>query len=85
MTLTELKTSLHQKIDASDNVALLEQLYAVANQPDGVFLIPENMREGIRQGITDASKGRYHSWAEFEKKYQLALVCNEPLKSVGRL
>ena len=69
MTLIELKKSLHEKIDDLDDLNLLEQAAALLSLKNGVFIVPEYMKEGIRQGIEDGKNGRIHSMEDFDEKY----------------
>ena len=70
MTLIELKKSLHEKIDGLDDQDFLEYVDAIITSKDEVFIIPEHMKEGIRQGKDDIKNGRIHTMEEFEKKYE---------------
>lgn len=69
MTLIELKKSLHEQIDISNNPEVLEKVAEILNQAK-VFIIPEHMKEGIRQGEEDIKNGDFHTMEEFEKKYE---------------
>jgi len=69
MTLIELKKSLHEQIEGANNPQVLEQVAAILkNEP--VFIIPEHMKEGIRQGMEDIKNGDFITMEEFEKKYE---------------
>ena len=70
MTLIELKKSLHEQIDGSEDEQLLEEVAAIINRRKKVFIIPEHMKEGIRQGKEDIRNGRTHTMEEFDKKYE---------------
>jgi len=70
MTLTELKKSIHEKIDNSNDLELLKMVNAIVNTQDEVFVIPEHMRKGVRQGIEDIKNGNTHSMEDFKTKYQ---------------
>jgi hypothetical protein len=70
MTLLELKKSIHEKIDHVQNEAVLERIEAIIDSQESVFIIPEHMKEGIRQGKEDAKAGRVHSMEDFKKKYE---------------
>jgi hypothetical protein len=71
MTLLELKKSIHEKIDHLDDETLLEQIDAIINsQEKKLFIIPEHMKEGIRQGKEDVKAGRIHTMEDFEKRYE---------------
>lgn len=68
MTLIELKKSLHEQIDVSNNPQVLEKVAAILKK-EAVFIIPEHMKEGIRQGEEDIKNGRIYTMEDFEKKY----------------
>ena len=70
MTLLELKRSLHEKINGLDDPDYLEMLDSMLSQKDEVFIIPEQMKEGIKQGMDDIKNGRVHTMEDFEKKYK---------------
>jgi len=70
MTLLELKKSLHEKIDNLNDEAYLEMLESMIDHREEVFVIPEHMKEGIRQGKEDIKNGRVHTMEDFEKKYE---------------
>ncbi|RYY34696.1 MAG: hypothetical protein EOP46_12545 [Sphingobacteriaceae bacterium] len=70
MTLTELKKSIHEKVDGSNDVELLEKINALVSYQDDVFQIPEYMKEGIRQGREDIKNGDYLTLDELEKRYE---------------
>ena len=70
MTLIELKKSLHEKIDGVTDEYLLQEVDAILNKKKKVFIIPEHMKEGIRQGQEDIKNGRVHTMEDFEKKYE---------------
>ena len=40
------------------------------SQKDEVFIIPEHMLEGIKQGKEDIKNGRVHTMEDFNKKYE---------------
>jgi len=69
MTLIELKKSLHEQIDVSNNPQVLEKVAAILKE-EAVFIIPEHMKEGIRQGEEDIRNGDFITLEEFEKKYE---------------
>jgi hypothetical protein len=70
MTLVELKKSIHQKVDTLDDKELLELINQLAHKRDEVFIIPEHMKEGIRQGEQDIKNGDVFTMEDFEKKYE---------------
>ncbi len=70
MTLIELKKSIHKKVDDLNDRELLELVDAIVNRKDEVFVIPEPMKEGIRQGMEDIKNGDFHTMEDFEKKYE---------------
>jgi len=70
MTLVELKKSIHERIDNLDDENLLEMVNAILIQNDDVFIIPEHMKEGIRQGEQDIKNGDVYSMEDFEKRYE---------------
>lgn len=70
MTLIELKKSIHKKVDELDDPELLELVNSVLRQKDDVFIIPERMKEGIKQGEEDINRGDFITMEEFEKKYE---------------
>jgi hypothetical protein len=70
MTLVELKKSIHQKVDSIDDKELLELINQLAHKKGEVFVIPENMLEGIRQGEAEIKNGDVFTMENFEKKYE---------------
>lgn len=70
MTLIELKKSIHEKIEGVNDEQLLEEVAAILNKNEKVFIIPEHMKEGIRQGQEDIKNSRIHTMEDFEKKYE---------------
>jgi len=70
MTLLELKKSIHEKIDHLNDERFLEHIEAIIDSKESVFIIPEHMKEGIRQGKEDAKAGHVYSMEDFEKKYE---------------
>lgn len=70
MTLTELKQRIHDKVDDSNDVELLEKIDALVSQKEEVFQIPAHMLEGVRQGMEDIKNGNVYSQEDFEKKYE---------------
>ncbi len=70
MTLLELKKSIHEKIDHVNNEAFLEHIDALIDRQEKVFIIPEHMKEGIRQGEEDIKNGHFITLEELEKKYE---------------
>ncbi|MCC8424963.1 hypothetical protein [Mucilaginibacter sp. UR6-11] len=70
MTLSELKNSLHKKIDDLNDPAYLEMLGSMIDQREEVFIIPEHMLEGIKQGKEDIKNGDFITLEELEKKYE---------------
>jgi hypothetical protein len=69
MTLVELKKSIHEKIDHLDDPDYLDMLNTMLYNRDEVFIIPGNMKEGIRQGAKNIRNGNSHTWEDFETKY----------------
>jgi hypothetical protein len=70
MTLVELKKSIHDKIDNLDDPDYLDMLNTMIYSKDKVFVIPENMKEGIKQGAEDIKNGDFHTMEDFETKYK---------------
>jgi len=70
MTLIELKKSIHKRVDDLNDRELLELVDAIVSRKDKVFIIPEHMKEGIRQGAEDIKKGDVFTMDDFEKKYE---------------
>jgi len=68
MILQELKKSIHQKIDASNDSMLLEQIDLMLKNK--IFIIPDHMKEGIKQGEQDIKNGDFITMEEFEKRYE---------------
>jgi hypothetical protein len=69
MTLVELRKSIHEKIHHLDDPDYLKMLNTMICNKDEVFVIPEHMKEGIRQGTEDIKNGDVYSMDDFEKKY----------------
>lgn len=53
MTLVELKKSIHDKIDNLDDPDYLDMLNTMIYSKDRVFVIPDHMKKGIKQGAED--------------------------------
>ena len=70
MTLVELKKSIHEKIDHLDDPDYLDMLNTMLYNKDDVFIIPGNMKEGIRQGAEDIRNGNVYTMNDFETKYK---------------
>ena len=70
MTLAALKKSIHDKIDNLDDPDYLDMLNTMLYAKDKVFVIPEHMKAGIKQGTEDLRNGDIHSMEDFEKKYE---------------
>ena len=70
MTLVELKKSIHEQVDNLDDAEYLDMLNTMLYNKDGVFVIPQGMKEGIRQGTDDIKNGDVYSMEDFEKKYE---------------
>jgi len=70
MTLIELKKSIHEKLDGVTDEHLLEEVAAILAKNEKIFIIPEPMKEGIRQGQEDIKNGRTYTMEDFEKKYE---------------
>ena len=70
MTLVELKKSLHEKIDNLNDEAYLEMINDIISSKDEVFIVPEYMKEGIREGQEDIKNGRVFTTEDFEKRYE---------------
>ncbi|RYU87880.1 hypothetical protein EWM62_15405 [Mucilaginibacter terrigena] len=70
MTLIELKKSIHKKVDELDDPELLELVNSVLRKKDDVFIIPEHMKAGIKEGEEDIKNGDYITLEEFEKRYE---------------
>jgi len=58
----------HPILEKEDIQACL--LYASIAKNEHVFIIPDHMKEGIRQGMEDIRNGNYIAWEEFEKRYE---------------
>lgn len=69
MTLVELKKSIHEKIDNLDNPDYLDMLNTMIYRKDKVFVIPDYMKDGIRQGAEDIKNGDVYTLEDFEEKY----------------
>ena len=69
MTLVELKKSIHEKIDNLDDPDYLDMLNTMIYYKDKVFVIPDHMKEGIKQGMEDIKNGDVYKMEDFEKKY----------------
>jgi len=69
MTLIELKRSIHQKVEGLNDRELLELIDAIVNRGDEVFIVPEHMKAGLKQGAEDIQQGDIVSMDDFEKKY----------------
>ena len=70
MTLVELKKSIHDKIDNLDDPDYLEILNIMLYSEGDVFVIPDHMKEGIRQGAEDIKNGDFYTMEDFDKKYE---------------
>ena len=70
MTLTELKRSIHDKIDNLDDQHYLDMLNTMLYKKDEVFIIPGDTKEGIKQGTEDIKNGDSYTMEDFEKKYR---------------
>ena len=70
MTLTELKKSIHQQVDDLNDRELLELVYRMLNRKNEIFIIPEYMKDGIKQGEQDIKNGDFITMEEFEKRYE---------------
>lgn len=70
MTLTALKKSIHEKIDNLDDPDYLDMLNTMLYAKDKVFIIPEYMKEGMRQGTKDIKNGDFYTMEDFDKKYE---------------
>lgn len=70
MTLTELKKSIHDKIDDLNDPKFLEMVNRLIDNKDQVFKVPEEHIAGIEQGIKDIKNGDFISMEEFEKRYE---------------
>ena len=70
MTLIELKKSLHEKIDRLNDESYLEMINDIISSKDEVFIIPEHMKAGIKQGEEDIKNGNFITLEELEKKYE---------------
>jgi len=46
---------------------LLEEIASILNKKKNVFIIPEHMKEGIRQGEEDIRNGRFIPWKTSRK------------------
>ena len=70
MTLLELKKAIHEKVEELDDEHYLEMLNDMLSTKEDVFIIPEHMKEGIKEGTEDIKNGRIHSQKDFDKKYE---------------
>ncbi|RVU01726.1 hypothetical protein EOD41_07130 [Mucilaginibacter limnophilus] len=70
MTITELKQRIHEKVDSSTDVELLEKINMLVSQKEDVFQIPEHVLQGIRQGMEDIKNGDFLTLEELEKRYE---------------
>lgn len=70
MTLLELKKSIHAKIDSLNDERYLEMINDIISSKDEVFIVPEHMKEGIREGQEDIRNGNFTTMEELEKKYE---------------
>ncbi len=70
MTLIELKKSIHEKVDNLDDPDYLDMLNTMLYNKDEVFIIPEHMKEGIKQGTEDIKNGYIFTMNDFESKYE---------------
>jgi hypothetical protein len=70
MTLLELKKSIHETIDRLNDEEYLVELKSMIDRREEVFIIPEHMLEGIRQGEEDIKNGDVYTMEDFEKKYE---------------
>ncbi len=69
MTLLELKKELHKRIESLNDESYLEMLNDMIAHKEDVFIIPEHMKDGIREGSNDIKNGRFHTMKDFDKKY----------------
>jgi len=58
----------HPILEKEDIQACLFYASIAKNAP--AFIIPEHMKEGIRQGMEDIKNGDYITLKEFEKRYE---------------
>jgi hypothetical protein len=70
VTLIDLKKSIHEKIDNLDDPDYLDMSNTMLYNKDEVFVIPERMKEGIKQGTEDIKNGDIYTMANFENKYR---------------
>ena len=70
MTLLELKKELHERIDSLNDESYLEMLNDMIAHKEDVFIIPEHMKDGIREGSEDIKNGNFITMEELEKKYE---------------
>jgi archaellum component FlaC len=70
MTLTELKKSIHNKIDDLNDPKFLEMVNRLIDNKDQIFKVPEEHIAGIGQGIKDIKNGDFISMEELEKRYE---------------
>ena len=56
-------------MDSLDDPDYLDMLNTMIYAKDTVFVIPEDMKEGIRQGAADIKNGDIYTMDDFEKKY----------------
>jgi hypothetical protein len=67
--IDRVKKSLHEQIDGCDDIKLLRKIEKILSS-EKVFIIPEYMMEGIRQGEEDIRNGNFLTLEEFEKRYE---------------
>lgn len=70
MGIAELKKSIHKKVDDINDRELLELVDLLVNRSHDTFVIPENMQDGINQGVKDLKNGDVFTMEDFEKKYE---------------
>jgi len=70
MGIAELKKSIHKKVDDTNDRELLELVDLLVNRQGETYIIPEHMKEGIAQGMTDLKNGDTFTMEDFEKKYE---------------
>lgn len=70
MKASELKKSLHEKIDQVDDIDLLFALNIIVSKQERVYQIPEEFLGNIEQAEKDFEEGNFYTLKDFEEKYK---------------
>ncbi|MBC7916166.1 MAG: hypothetical protein H7Y07_18835 [Pyrinomonadaceae bacterium] len=71
MQVSELKKTLHEKIDKVEDSKLLESLIATIDLSGiDVFQIPDNWRDGIEAARSEIKNGDFYTLEDYEMKYK---------------